>query len=266
MKQQILSFLPGDHPWQNQIYWFDTIDSTNTRAKEMAAQGAPHGTVLIAGHQTAGRGRLGRSFQSPAGLGVYMSVILRPNCPPEQLMHLTCASAVAMCDAVAKVTGKRPGIKWTNDLVMEKRKIAGILTELSVNPKNGLVDYAIVGVGINCGQKTEDFPLEIRSFAGSLSMVTGKEILPSRMAAAMVAALHRMDAALFFPVPVLMRQYRSDCITVGHDVSLVRGDEVRHGHAVGITDTGALVVRFADGHTEAINSGEISVRGLYGYV
>ena len=181
-------------------------------------------------------------------------------------MHLTCASAVAMCDAVAKVTGNRPGIKWTNDLVMEKRKIAGILTELSVNPKTGLVDYAIVGVGINCGQKTEDFPPEIRNFAGSLSMITGKEILPSRMAAAMVAALHRMDAALFFPVPVLMRQYRSDCITVGHDVSLVRGDEVRHGHAIGITDTGALVVRFADGHTEAINSGEISVRGLYGYV
>lgn len=266
MKQQILSFLPGDHPWQNQIYWFDTIDSTNTRAKEMAAQGAPHGTVLIAGHQTAGRGRLGRTFQSPAGLGVYMSVILRPNCPPEQLMHLTCASAVAMCDAVAEASGTRPGIKWTNDLVMEKRKIAGILTELSLQPKTGLVDYAIVGVGINCGQTPEDFPPEIRAFAGSLAMVTGKEISISSMAAAMISALYRMDQNLFPPLPLLMQQYRADCITVGNDVSLVRGDEVRHGHAIGITDTGALVVRFADGHTEAINSGEISVRGLYGYV
>lgn len=266
MKEQILAHLPGDHPWQNQIYWFDSIDSTNTRAKEMAAQGAPHGTVLIAGHQTAGRGRLGRSFQSPAGLGVYLSVILRPNCPPDQLMHLTCASAVAMCDAVAEVTDKRPGIKWTNDLVMEKRKIAGILTELSVNPKNGLVDYAIVGVGVNCSQKSEDFPPEIRGFAGSLSMVTGKEILPFRMAAAMINALCRMDRTLFSSLTPLMAQYRSDCITTGHDVSLVRGEDVRHGHAIGITDSGALVVRFADGHTEAVNSGEVSVRGLYGYV
>jgi BirA family biotin operon repressor/biotin-[acetyl-CoA-carboxylase] ligase len=121
-------------------------------------------------------------------------------------------------------------------------------------------------VGINCGQKSEDFPPEIRSFAGSLSMITGREIAIGPMAAAMINALHRMDQALFFPVPVLMRQYRADCMTVGHDVSLVRGDEVRHGHAIGITDCGALVVRFADGHTEAVNSGEVSVRGLYGYV
>ena len=266
MKEEILNLLPGDHPWQNQIYWFDTIDSTNTRAKDMAAQGAPDGTVLIAGHQTAGRGRLGRSFQSPAGLGVYMSVLLRPNCAPEELMHLTCAAAVAMCDAVAEVTGCRPGIKWTNDLVMEKRKIAGILTELSVNAKTKLVDYAIIGIGINCRQKNDDFPPEIRSFAGSLSMVTQKNVSTSQMAASMIKALYRMSTSLFLPLPVLMAQYKADCITTGHDVSIVRGDEVRHGHAVGITDSGALVVRFADGTTEAVNSGEVSVRGLYGYV
>ena len=95
MKEHILHDLPGDHPWQNQIYWFDSIDSTNTRAKQMAADGAPHGTVLIADHQTGGRGRLGRTFQSPSGMGIYMSVILRPQCRPEHLMHLTCAAAVA---------------------------------------------------------------------------------------------------------------------------------------------------------------------------
>lgn len=266
MRAQILKLLPGDHPWQKQIFWFDTIDSTNSRAKELASQGAPHGTVLVAGHQTAGRGRLGRTFQSPAGLGVYMSVILRPGCRPEALMHLTCAAAVAMCDAVAEVTGCRPGIKWTNDLVMEKRKIAGILTELSVNTRTGIVDYAIVGIGINCRQSAEDFPPELRSFAGSLSMVTKKDINTAPMAAAMIAALHRMDESLFFPLPVLMDQYRADCLTTGHDVSLVRGDEVRHGYAVSITDGGALVVQFADGTTEAVNSGEVSVRGLYGYV
>jgi len=266
MKEQILAHLPGDHPWQNQIYWFDSIDSTNTRAKEMAAQGAPHGTVLIAGHQTAGRGRLGRSFQSPDGMGVYMSVILRPNCPSEQIMHLTCASAVAMCDAVAEVAGKRPGIKWTNDLVMEKRKIAGILTELSVNPKTGLVDHAIVGIGINCCQAVNDFAPEIQSFAGSLSMVTGREIDRSCLAAAMIQALYNMWDSLFLPRSVVMNQYRADCVTVGHDVSLVRGDEIRHGHAIGINDQGALIVRFPDGTAEAVNSGEVSIRGMYGYV
>ena len=266
MKEQILDHLPGDHPWQNQIYWFDSIDSTNTRAKEMAAQGAPHGTVLIAGHQTAGRGRLGRSFQSPDGMGVYMSVILRPNCPSEQIMHLTCAAAVAMCDAVAMAVHVRPGIKWTNDLVLGKRKIAGILTELSVNSKTSLVDHAIVGIGINCCQAANDFAPEIQSFAGSLSMVTGREIDRSCLAAAMIQSLHKMWGSLFLPRSVVMNQYRADCVTVGHDVSLVRGDEIRHGHAIGINDQGALIVRFPDGTPEAVNSGEVSVRGLYGYL
>ncbi len=266
MRSDIQNLLPGDHPWQNQIYWFDTIDSTNTRAKEMAANGAAHGTVLIAGHQTAGRGRMGRSFQSPAGLGVYMSVILRPNCAPEALMHLTCATAVAMCDAVADTVGVRPGIKWTNDLVLGKRKIAGILTELAVDAKTGLVDYAVVGVGINCLHKETDFSPEIRSFAGSLSMVTHQDVSVPQLAANMILALCNMDAALLPPPAALMAQYRADCITVGQDVSILRGDEVRHGHAEGITDTGALMVRFPDGHCEAVNSGEVSVRGMYGYV
>ena len=266
MKEQILSFLPGDHPWQNQIYWFDTIDSTNTRAKEMASSGAPHGTVLVAGHQTAGRGRLGRSFQSPAGLGVYMSVILRPKCTPDKLMHLTCATAVAMCDAVEKAAGIRPGIKWTNDLVLGSRKIAGILTELSVDPKTGLVDYAVVGIGINCRQQPADFPEEIRGFAGSLAMALGRDIAIAPVAAAMIDALYTMSRYLFVPIGQLMDSYRADCITVGRDISLLRGDSVRHGHAIGVDDLGALLVRFADGHVEAVNSGEVSVRGMYGYL
>ena len=266
MKQEILSYLPGDHPWQNQIYWFDTIDSTNTRAKEMAAQGAAHGTVLIAGHQTAGRGRLGRSFQSPAGLGVYMSVILRPHCPPEKLMHLTCAAAVAMCDAVEQAAGIRPGIKWTNDLVLGNRKIAGILTEMALDAKTGLVDYAVVGIGINCRQQPQDFPEEIRGFAGSLAMALGRSIPTPPVAAAMINALWAMSRELLSPIAPLMERYRADCITVGRDISLLRGDSLRHGHAIGVDDLGALLVRFPDGHVEAVNSGEVSVRGMYGYL
>ena len=125
MKTEILSYLPADFPWQENVMWFDTVDSTNTRAKTLAILGMPHGTVLIADHQTAGRGRMGRSFQSPKDMGIYMSVILRPQCPQEDLMHLTCAAALAMCDAVQEAVGIRPGIKWTNDLVCGKRKVAG---------------------------------------------------------------------------------------------------------------------------------------------
>ena len=106
---RILSFLPADYPWKSSLHYFDAIDSTNLRAKQMAAQGAPHGTVLIADRQTAGKGRLGRSFHSPEGMGIYMSILLRPVCAPGELMHLTCAAAVAMCDAVEKATGLRPG-------------------------------------------------------------------------------------------------------------------------------------------------------------
>ena len=260
MKKQIQSYLPEGHLWQNQIIWFDSIDSTNTQAKLLASQGAAHGTVVIAGHQTGGRGRMGRSFLSPAGMGVYMSVILRPNCRPDELMHLTCATAVAICDAVEVAVGFRPGIKWTNDLVYHGKKLAGILTELSLNSKSGLVEYAIIGVGINCCQTEADFPPDL-PFAGSLAMFAQTD--PCRVAAAMIAALIEMDLK---QKEAILQRYRNDCITLGKDISLVRGDTVRHGHAVDIDSEGALLVRFADGSTEAVSSGEVSIRGMYGYV
>ena len=260
MKQEILQFLSG-HPWRDDLLWFDTIDSTNTQAKLLAAQGAPHGTVLIADHQTGGRGRLGRQFLSPAGTGIYMSVILRPNCPPAQLMHLTCAAAVAMCDAVETAAGFRPGIKWTNDLVHKDRKLAGILTELGLAP-NGTVAWAIIGVGINCLQKTADFDPAIRSFAGSVAMFAPCD--RAKLAASMVEAFAAMDLS---QKAAMMSRYRADCITLGREISLVRADDQpRHGRAVDIDEDGALVVEFAPGVREIVNSGEVSIRGLYGYV
>lgn len=265
MKEQIIALLPGDHPWKEQLHYYDTVESTNTLAKAMADQGAPHGTVLIADRQTAGRGRLGRSFLSPGGVGIYMSVILRPKATPAELMHLTCAAATAMCDAVEMAVHFRPGIKWTNDLVFEKMKLAGILTELSLNSQ-GQVAYAVIGIGINCCQQATDFNPEIRSIAGSLSMVTGKAIDRCAVAAAMLETLQKMDSTLLRNREAMMTQYRQDCITIGQDISLVRGDSVRHGHAIGVDDDGALLVRFLDGHTESVNSGEVSVRGMYGYV
>lgn len=260
MKQAILSHLPGDHPWQNHIHWFDTIDSTNTRAKQMALAGAPQGTVLIADHQSGGRGRLGRSFQSPGGAGVYMSVILRPEHPAEQWMHLTCAAAVAACDAVEAAAGIRPGIKWTNDLVCGRRKVAGILTELVTV---GTQTCVIVGIGVNCCQQEQDFSEDIRSFAGSVAMATGRTIDRAAVAAALITAFSTMDLENKLP---MMDRYRRDCITIGRDVSLVRGDEIRHGHAISVDDAGALLVKFDDGSQQLVCSGEISVRGMYGYV
>ena len=253
-------------PWQDSLLWFDTIDSTNTRAKELAAQGAPHGTVLIADHQTGGRGRLGRSFHSPAGTGIYMSLILRPNCPPSELMHLTCAAAVAACDGVEAACGIRPGIKWTNDLVFGKRKLAGILTELALSP-DGTVCHAVIGIGINCCQTEADFPEDIRQIAGSLHTVTGQKIDRAKVAAALLDELYRMDQLLLTDQKSIMDRYRANCITLGREISLVKADgSTRHGTALDIDEAGGLVVSFADGTCETVTSGEVSVRGMYGYV
>lgn len=265
MIHDILSQLPSCHPWTDQIQYHDTIGSTNDEAKRLAANGAPHGTVVIAGHQTGGRGRMGRSFHSPVGLGIYLSVILRPDCAPGELMHLTCAVAVAMCDAVEKVAGFRPGIKWTNDLVFGKQKLGGILTELSLNA-TGKVNYAVVGIGINCMHTPDDFPAELQAMATSLSAVTGTKVSPARVAAAMIETLESMSRDLLPEKAAIMDRYRTDCVTVGKEVSVHRFEEVRHGTAVGIDDEGALIVRFPDGHTEAIAAGEVSIRGMYGYL
>lgn len=264
MYHNVIANLPASHPWREKLHYYESIDSTNTAAKKMAAEGAPAGTVLLADMQTGGRGRLGRSFHSPAGCGIYMSVILRPQCPAEHLMHLTCAVAVATADAIESATGLRPGIKWTNDLVVDRRKLGGILTELSLD-KTGSVDYAVLGVGINCCQTLGDFPEEIRSIATSLQLCTGSPIDRTAVAAAMIVSLEHMSRSIT-EAPVFLPRYRKDCITLGQPVSLLRGDEVRHGVALDIDDNGALVVKFDDGHAEAVNSGEVSIRGMYGYV
>ena len=259
MIAKIKNHLPEDHLWQDQIIWYEVTDSTNNQAKILVQQGAPHGTVLIADQQTCGRGRLGRSFQSPSGMGVYMSVILRLQVPADQLMHLTCAAAVAACNALEKAAGFRPGIKWTNDLVYGGRKLAGILTELVIEKEETAV---IVGIGINCTQKTADFSPDIRDFAGSLEMVRGKAIDRAKVAAALIQAFSEMN---ILDKQNILDTYRRDCITVGKQISLVKAEEVRHGYALGIDDNGALIVEFSDGHRETVNAGEVSIRGMYGY-
>ena len=264
MKDAILNALSPDYPWADRFHYFNTVDSTNTYLKRQALLGAPHGTVAVADCQTGGKGRLGRRFQSPGGVGIYLSMLLRPDCPQEQLMHLTCAVGTAMCDALEEAAGVRPGIKWTNDLVCEKRKLSGILVELLNDTRGKLC--VIIGIGVNCCQQLTDFPEELRDRAGSLAMVTGRRIDRPKVAAAMMEALANMDRNLLTGKEAMLEQYRRDCVTLGQKISVVRGDEIRHGTALDIGDDGDLIVRFDDGHTEAVSSGEVSIRGMYGYV
>ncbi len=264
MMNTLSTLLPQDHPWGKTIHCYDTLPSTNTLAKELAARGAPEGTVVIARGQTGGRGRLGRSFSSPAGLGLYLSVILRPNCKPENLMHLTCAAGVAAADAVEKACGLRPGIKWANDLVFGKRKLGGILTELGFDSA-GNAAWAVVGIGINCLHRPEDFPEDIRGIATSLRMATGQHIAPEALAASLILALSQMAEGLM-DAPGLIARYRENCVTLGQEVCVVRADTVRHGKALTVGDDGALTVAFPDGTTETVASGEVSIRGMYGYI
>lgn len=262
MKQQILSLLPSGHPWGPLVHYMDETDSTNDRLKALARQGAPHGTTVIAGYQTAGKGRLGRSFHSPAGMGLYMSILLRLPCPPDMLMHLTCAAAVAACNAVETAAGIRPGIKWTNDLVIGSKKLGGILTEL-VTDKDGTC--AIVGIGINCAHAPEDFPQEIASMACSLAMA-GANCSAAALAAQLLCAVESVSRVLLTGKKDLMAQYENDCITVGQDVCILRGGSVTHAHATGIGQDGQLLVVYPDGHHDEVCFGEVSVRGMYGYV
>ena len=253
----------GDHPWTNHILFFDSTDSTNIQAKRLAAAGAPEGTILIAAHQTAGRGRLGRQFHSPAGVGIYMSLILRPGCKPEKLMHLTCAAGTAMCDAVEEVLTFRPGIKWINDLVYDRKKLAGILVELLFDSQ-GNVDAAIIGIGINCDHQVDDFPLELRNIATSAALITGEKVNRSALAAAMIRHLHSMSDTIFKP-DYTMEQYRKDCITIGQQVSIHRGDQIYYGQALSVDAEGGLLIHYDNGETATVTSGEVSVRGMYGY-
>lgn len=265
MLQRILQHIPHGHPWHDRIHWYDTIGSTNDTARQMAAEGAPGGTVILAGHQTNGHGRLGRSFCSPAGAGVYVSCILRPDCLPTQLMHLTCAAAVASAQAVERASGIHPGIKWTNDLVIGSKKLGGILTSLQIDPKTGRVCSAIIGIGINCLQKAADFPPELQGIACSLAMHTEKAD-PAVLAGALVETLYRMDLELLTKKAAIMEAYRKNCITLGKAVSWQVGDQLHHGEAIDLEEDGSLILRMSDGSMQTVAFGEVSVRGMYGYL
>ena len=251
------------HPWQALTTAVPSVDSTNNACKRLAAEGAPDGTAILTGCQTAGRGRRGRTFVSPPG-GLYFSVILRPHAKPEALMHLTAMVAVAAARAVFAVSGVYPDIKWTNDLVLGGKKLCGILTEIGIEAESREVDYAVVGIGINCEQV--ELPPEVSAMSISLEAFTGQRPDRARLAAALVRSLSEMEQALFTEKDAWLQEFSAHCITIGQDVKLVRGDDVAYAHADGIDAEAALLVTYPDGAKAAIASGEVSVRGMYGYV
>ena len=264
MTNEILSILPGDHPWAEYLHIENCLPSTNQELKRLAEAGAPEGTTVIAREQTAGRGRMGRSFYSQKDTGLYFSCLLRPNCAPTELMHLTCAVGVAVCKAIYKATGANPQIKWINDLVLDNKKLGGILTELSIDSETGLVNYAIVGIGINCLQ--ESFPEELSQIATSLRLATGKCCTPAQLAVSLIEELETLSHTLLPEKNKWMDSYGQLCITIGKEVKVLNGENTYIGIANGITSDGSLLISLADGTKKIISSGEASVRGLFGYL
>ena len=248
------------------LYCLEEVDSTNSFLKRIALEGAPDGTVAVADYQSGGRGRMVRTFQSPKGKGVYLSILLRPTLTPAQLLPVTALTAVAMCDAVKNTCGLRPQIKWTNDLVLDGRKMTGILTEMALEGETGTVQSLVIGAGINVHQQPEDFSPEVSAMATSLTQVLEYPVARARLAAEMVAALQRLAADLGGDLGRYLDAYRRDCLTLGKDVQLLWGDRRDTVFAEDIDDQFGLVVRYPDGHRETVRSGEVSVRGLYGYI
>ena len=229
--------------------------------KRLAAENAPDLTVCLADEQTAGKGRLGRVWRSPAGTSVSMSVLLRPEVPPERLSMLTLVMGMAAADGIREISGIQAGIKWPNDVVSDGRKLCGILTEAGPD-----VSYIVIGIGINVNM--ESFPDELRDKAASLYMCTGRKYSRVQTAAAVLNAFlgyYRMFCRTF-DMSGLKEDYQRLLVNVNQPVRVLDPKEPFNGTARGIDNLGDLIVEKENGETVHVYSGEVSVRGIYGYV
>lgn len=241
---------------------FPVLESTNEYAKKLAMEQPVHGTLVTADTQTAGKGRRGRSWQSQAGTGISMSLCLEPEIPAEKASGLTLVAALSVAKAICGMTGEKLQIKWPNDLVLHGRKICGILTELCFRKE---VYVVIIGIGINVN--TENFPEEICQIASSLKAETGKEISRETLIAEILE-----NFEIFYEqyqktgdLTLLKEAYEELLANKDREVLVLDPREPYRGIAKGITSSGNLIV-WADGEEREVSSGEVSVRGLYGYV
>ena len=260
------------------ILCFDITDSTNLRIRQAGDAGAPHGTLAVADSQTAGRGRRGRSWESPAGNSIYMSILLRPQIPPEKASMITLVMALSVAEGITRCLGENAGadgsgadagassgirIKWPNDIIINGKKLAGILTEMSA--QIDYIDHVTVGVGINVN--TVDFPEEIKETATSVRKEYGRLVKRAPLIAAVMERLEE-NYQMFLrteDLSGLMDRYNDLLVNRDRDVLIIGAKEKYQAHSMGIDRTGELVVRKDDGTIEKIYSGEVSVRGVYGY-
>ena len=246
-----------------QIKYFDEVDSTNEKAKQLAREGAVEGTLVISDTQLAGKGRLGRTWSSPTQTGIWMSLILRPSILPQYASQLTLVAGLCMCETLREVTGLEASIKWPNDIVVNGKKVCGILTEMSAEIDG--INYIILGIGVNVNQS--EFPEEL-PFATSLMLEGGIEYKRKNI---IVNFLERFEVEYmkYKVVPnleAILARYEALCITLHKTVKLTIRDEEYLRESIGITADGSLRVRDDQGNESLIASGEVSVRGLYGYV
>ena len=249
---------------ENKIIYFDTLDSTNSKARELAVTGAESGTVVVAEMQTAGRGRRGRSWESPAGANIYMSVLLKPDLEPSKAPMLTLVMAYSVSKVLKAEGIEGVQIKWPNDLVISGKKICGILTEMELDGMQ--IAHVIVGVGINVNLST--FPAELVDKATSLSKECGKEWNHKELIEKITVQFAK-DYERFLEMEslaFLKEEYNAILANRENQVRVLEPGNGYEAFALGINDLGELLVEKQDGSREAVFAGEVSVRGIYGYV
>ena len=248
------------------LYVYESVSSTNDILREKLAEGEPNGTAVVAFTQTAGRGRKGRRFQSLKNKGLYFSLLLRPECSPEELSRLTPRTAVAVCEAIEWATDIRPSIKWPNDIVCRGRKLCGILTEAVTDPASGAL-CAIVGIGINLYQTDEDFGPELADKAVSLASLSPRVLpLESTMLEIVLRCLNPLAAEFPSGHVRALESYRSHCLNPGREAFLSSPSGTERVECLAVNDDFSLQIRRGNGTVDAVRSGEVSVRGIYGYV
>lgn len=246
------------------IYHFDSLDSTNTKAKEMAMD-EEEGTVVVAEEQIKGKGRLGRNWVSPKGKGIWMSIILKPNMLPSEVAKLTLIGAAAVNKALEEM-GIISYIKWPNDIVIQGKKVCGILTEMSC--ELNIINYVIMGIGINVNLLKEDFSQELVDKATSLKEITGRDLDRKRLLASVLNYFEN----LYLPfkqrgdISATIDISREKSLLIGKEIRILRGNDEKIGRALDIDEQGGLIIEYKDGTREHIFSGEVSIRGLREYI
>ena len=259
--QSMLSYLSQNFqlPEPEQIHIYDCLESTNITAKEMALSGAKHGTVVIADRQTAGKGRYGKSFHSPPGHGLYMSIILHTSKLSYSTPTLvTALAAVSVCEAIELITDKSPKIKWVNDIFLEDKKICGILTESVIMPDSADIPRIVLGVGVNFSTPATAFPEELQHIAGSLFEAEKPTTTRNHLATEIMSRILHSDD--HHNEKEMLDKYRQRMFMLGRTVIVTGTEGTYEALAVDIDDIGQLIVKKKNGEILSLSSGEVSIK------